>query len=277
MVLATPVLAVTLGLIALERLAGSRRFRSSPGWRPAALSAPVLVLFAPGRLHHDPAGHGRGQRDDHLFLSQAAFRLQVRRLREPRHRHLRLHRLGPPHVRHQPVDLRGDGVFHLEFPRVRAVGHQGLQLDGYPVQRPHHLPHADALRARLHRAVHHRGFERIVPRHYGRGHARARHLLRHRAFSLHHGWRHGHGVSRRHPLLVAQDQRTHVQRETRAVLGGGHLHRLQPDLPAAVRAGWIGHATALSRRTRRSGRCSMCFRRQELRCWRSATCSRSVT
>ncbi len=32
---------------------GDRRVRSDEGWRPAALPAPVLVLLAPGRLHHD--------------------------------------------------------------------------------------------------------------------------------------------------------------------------------------------------------------------------------
>ena len=39
-----------------------------------------------------------------------------------------------------------------------------------------------------------------------------RHLFRHRAFPLHHGGRHGHGVSGRAALLVAEDHRPNVSR-----------------------------------------------------------------
>ena len=52
-----------------------RRLQSATGRRSAAVPAPVLVLFAPGRLHHDSAGHGRDQRDRHLLLAQARLRL----------------------------------------------------------------------------------------------------------------------------------------------------------------------------------------------------------
>ena len=40
-----------------------------------------------------------------------------------------------------------------------------------------------------------------------------RHLLRGRAFPLHHGRRHHHGLPRRPALLVAQDDRPHVSRK----------------------------------------------------------------
>ena len=63
MLLATPVLAATLVLIAVERTLGIGIFDPALGGDPGALPAPVLVLLAPGRLHHDPAGHGRDQRD----------------------------------------------------------------------------------------------------------------------------------------------------------------------------------------------------------------------
>ena len=45
--------------------------------------------------------------------------------------------------------------------------------------------------------------------------ARARHLLRRRALPLHHGRRRGDGLPRRDPLLVAEDDRTHVPRGAR--------------------------------------------------------------
>ena len=79
--------------------AADRHFRSGAGRRSAAVPASLLVLLASGRLHHDPAGHGRRQRGDPLLRPQAALRLQVRGLFELRHRLPGLLRLGAPHVR----------------------------------------------------------------------------------------------------------------------------------------------------------------------------------
>ena len=62
MVLATPVLAITLLLVADRARAARGLLRSGAGRRSAAVPEPVLVLLAPGGVHHDPAGHGRGQR-----------------------------------------------------------------------------------------------------------------------------------------------------------------------------------------------------------------------
>ena len=42
--------------------AARRDLRPQVGRRPGALSALLLVLLAPGRLHHDPSGDGRDQR-----------------------------------------------------------------------------------------------------------------------------------------------------------------------------------------------------------------------
>ena len=54
------------------------------------------------------------------------------------------------------VGIRRPGVFVPQLLRGDPVGHQGLQLDRDPLQRVDLLCHADALRLRLHRAVHHR-------------------------------------------------------------------------------------------------------------------------
>ena len=56
---------------------------------------------------------------------------------------------------------------------------------------------ADALRVRLPRAVHDRRADRAVPGGDGPRHPHARHLLRRRAFPLHHGRRRDHGLPRR--------------------------------------------------------------------------------
>ena len=69
---------------------------------------------------------------------------------------------------------------------------------------------ADALCARLHRAVHHRRFDRIVSGLPRDGRAPDGYLLRDRALPLRDGGRRDHGLPRRHPLLVAQDFRQDV-------------------------------------------------------------------
>ena len=66
--------------------------------QPAALPAPVLVLLAPGRLRHDPAGDGHGLGHHRDLLAQAALRLQADGLRDRGDRRAGLHRLGAPHV-----------------------------------------------------------------------------------------------------------------------------------------------------------------------------------
>ena len=55
--------------LALERVLRHRHLRSGAGRRPAPVPAPVLVLLAPGRVHHGPAGDGRDQRVDRLLFA----------------------------------------------------------------------------------------------------------------------------------------------------------------------------------------------------------------
>ena len=74
-----------------------------------------------------------------------------------------------------------------------------------------------------------------------------RHLLHRRALPLHHGRRHDHGLSRRPALLVAEDQRADVQRAAGQGQRRDHLRRLQPDLLPAVHRRLPGHAAALPR------------------------------
>ena len=78
MVLGTPVIAITLLLVALERAFNIGVFNPATRRRSAALPAPVLVLLASGGLHHDPAGYGGHQRGRNLLLAQASLRLRVR-------------------------------------------------------------------------------------------------------------------------------------------------------------------------------------------------------
>ena len=75
MVLGTPVLAITIFLLALEHLFHVGNFQSGAWRRSTLIPTYVLVLFASGRVHHDFAGHGSGQRNHRVLLAQKNFRL----------------------------------------------------------------------------------------------------------------------------------------------------------------------------------------------------------
>ena len=94
--------------------------------------------------------------------------------------------------------------------RRRAVGDQGLQLDGDALQGPHPLRRADALRARLRRPLHDRRPVGPLSGLAGPRRPPHRHLLHRRPLPLHHGRRRGHGLLRRAALLVAEDDRPDV-------------------------------------------------------------------
>ena len=79
-ILATPVLAITLLLLLAEETAARGDFRPVLRRRSGAVPALLLVLFASGGLHHDPAGHGGHQRGDLRPQPQTYLRLQLHRL-----------------------------------------------------------------------------------------------------------------------------------------------------------------------------------------------------
>ncbi len=78
-----------------------------------------------------------------------------------------------------------------------------------------------------------------------------RHLLRSRAFPLHHGRRCADGISRRPALLVAEDQRADIPGRMGTFFCSGRLRRIQPDVLSAVSPRLHGYAAAISRISRR--------------------------
>jgi cytochrome c oxidase subunit 1 len=98
MILGTPVIAITILLMAFERATQVGIFDPELGGDPILFQHLVLVLLAPCRLYHALARHGRDQRVDRDVFAQKHFRLQVRRLLVARHRGLRIPDLGTPHV-----------------------------------------------------------------------------------------------------------------------------------------------------------------------------------
>ena len=144
--LGTPVVAITILLVAAERLFHIGVFDPAVGGDPDPLPAPLLVLLPPGRLHHDPAVDGDHLRAHHGVLAQAHLRLQGRGDGLDRHRRARLPGLGAPHVHHRHVGLRGDDLLDPHHAGRGAIGGEGVQLDGDPLQGLGLLGHADALR-----------------------------------------------------------------------------------------------------------------------------------
>ena len=65
LVLATPVLAITLDAGRNRAADRSRHLRSGARRGSAAVPASLLVLFTPSRVHHDPARYGGHQRTGH--------------------------------------------------------------------------------------------------------------------------------------------------------------------------------------------------------------------
>ena len=126
--------------------------------------------------------------------------------------------------------------------------------------------------------VHDRRADGPVPRGAGPRRPRARHLLRRRALPLHHGRRRDHGLSGRPPLLVAEDHRHACTREPLGeVRGADRLHRLQPDVLPAVHRRLPRHAAPLSRVSARVPGAERPVQRGRLDPRPSATCCRSST
>ena len=255
--LGTPVVAITIVMLAVERVLRLRHLRPDARRRPGALPAPLLVLLAPGGLHHDPAGDGRDQRGDPCFSRKTHLRLLVRRLlaawRSPcsaswcgRH-HMFVAGISPYSAMvfsfltfsvAIPSAVKTfnwtatlyKGAISFKTPMLYAFGFIGLFLIGgltglfLAAARPRRPP--------------------------------ARHLLRGGALPLHHGGRRHHGLPRRPPLLVAEDHGPDVLGVAGAHQRDPGLRRLQPDVLPAVHPGLHGHAAALPRLPATSSRCS---------------------
>ena len=105
-ILGTPVLAITLSLVALERVFHVGVFDPAVGGDPILFQHLFLVLLAPGCLHHDPSLYGSSQRIDRVLFQKAYLRLQLCGFFQRRHCGDWVSRVGPPHVCKWAIGLR---------------------------------------------------------------------------------------------------------------------------------------------------------------------------
>ena len=249
MVLGTPVLAITIAARRGRAAVQVRHLRPRARRRPDPLPAPLLVLLAPGGLHHGAARAWASSAS--WWRPSAGSRSSATRVvafSSLGHRDPRLPRVGPPHVRRGPIGLRGAHLLAPELPRRHPVGHQGLQLDGDDVQGLGVVGDADALRDRVHRAVHDRRADGPLP---GGGRPRRARAptptsssrTSTTSWSAARSWRISAGSTtggRRSPAA----RTTSSSRKVSAAID---LLRLQPDVLPAVHPRLPRHAAAIPR------------------------------
>src|SRR5581483_11272897 len=207
---------------------------------PDPLPARLLVLRAPGGLHHDPAGDGDDLGDHSRLLAQADLRLHRDRLVDGGDRLLLDARLGPPHVRGRPADGPRLVLHDQLDDHRRADRREDLQLAGDALARQHLVRHPDAVGGRLHRRLHDRRAVRDLPRGLPDRLGRDGLVLRRRPPPLRRLRRLDLRDLRGDLLLVAEDLRPGARRAAREAPVLARLRRLQrhllpPALPRVAR------------------------------------------
>ena len=125
-VMATPVLAITLALLGLERIWGIGIFDPKLGGDPVLFQHLFWFYSHPAVYIMILPGMGRGERGDHLLLSQTHFRLPFCRFLQHGHCHPRFPGVGPSYVHRRPIHLRQHGVFLAHLPGSRALRNQSV-------------------------------------------------------------------------------------------------------------------------------------------------------
>ena len=210
MILGTPVVAITLVMVAAERSLHLGIFDPKLGGDPVLFqhlfwfySHPavyIMILPGMGVMSELVAAMSRKQIFGYSFVAASSLAIAVLGFLVWGH-HLFLE---------QPVDLRGSMVFSIinmlvAVPSAREDRFNWARDD---VQGSISLARSPTLLGhRLHGAVPRGRAHRPVPRVDGPRHPHARHVLRRRALPLHHGRRRHHGLHGRPALLVAKDDR----------------------------------------------------------------------
>ena len=243
--LGTPVIAITLALLALERLFHVGIFDPKLGGDPLLFqhlfwfySHPavyIMILPAMGVVSELIACFSRKRIFGYSLVAFSSMAIAVLSFLVWGH-----------HMFVTGQSVYAGLIFSaLSFLRRDSFSHQGLQLDGDALQRLDLLPGAHALCIRFHRPLHHGRPHWAFPRVSGHRRPSKRYVFHRGPFPLHHGWRRRDGLSRRDSLLVAEDQRTPLPGRMGAICGAGDLRGIQPDVFPAIHARLSRHAAAL--------------------------------
>jgi hypothetical protein len=162
LVLATPVLAITLLLVAAEHLFNIGVFDPRLGGDPLLFQHLFWFYSHPAVYIMILPAMGVVSELITCVRAQADFRLCICRLVQRGHRGDRFSGVGAPHVRRRAVDVRQPGVLAAEFSGVDPVGDQGLQLERDAVQERSDHYRAVSVCPDFYRPVHHRRGDRSV-------------------------------------------------------------------------------------------------------------------
>ena len=246
MVLGTPVLAITIVLVALERTIGIGVFDPSKGGDPLLFqhlfwfySHPavyIMILPGMGVISETISTFSRKRIFGYTAVAFSSVAIAVFGFFVWEH-----------HMFIMGVSTySATGVFTAHHAGCRALRDQNLQLGRDSVQGIDHLRNADALFVRLHRIVHYRRPDGRVSGFARYGRAPDRNLLHRRPLPLRDGRRHADGLPGRHPLLVAKDYRTYVSGAGLEARGSYDVYRIHPDVLPAVPARLPRHAASVS-------------------------------
>ncbi len=136
-VLATPIIGITLLLVAIERWFGVGIFDPALGGDPVLYQHLFLDLLPPGCVHYDSSRSWSGLRNHPCIRAPDDFRVQVHRILKHRHCPGRLAGLGPPHVYRRHEQYRHVCLLAADVPRINSERNQDFQLDCHAVQRVH--------------------------------------------------------------------------------------------------------------------------------------------
>ena len=147
MIMGTPVIAVTMLMVVLERGLGFAIFDPARGGDPVLFqhlfwfySHPavyIMVLPGMGVISELIAAFSRKPMFGYSFVAFSSLGDRVRRLPG----------VGPPHVHERPVGVRLADLLVHQLSRRDSVGDQGVQLDGDALQGLRVVGFADAVRA----------------------------------------------------------------------------------------------------------------------------------
>ena len=140
-----PVLAGAVTMNLTDHFFGTTFLLRGRRRRSGDVSAHLLVLRAPGGVHHDPAGIRHRLRDHPHVLAQADLRLRVHGVRPRLHRFPVLYRLGASHVHGGHAARRAALLHAFDHADLDSDRREDLQLDRDDVEGLADLRAADAV------------------------------------------------------------------------------------------------------------------------------------